>query len=367
MGTYTWKEFREDLRAINDDLRGMKEKFSALEIAFKTIFTLIEDVIEDAVNNVMQDGVEDALPGSHNDFNVLEWSSVFTDLADGRAAPVNYSINGHDYTMGYYLADGTYPKWSTFVKTIPSPQGNKQKYFAAAQELARKDVERAFGVLQARFAIDERDVNGIENFNYDAIDESSHAPVFLERTTELMEFIRGSCSDNSLVTILVGLSTYSSNAQIEMRIRLSEQWPEIEHWMLQSNGSTDRTVSISEALSTKVLIESKFILTTKLSVEGPLQMKEEYVERVLESPKVSEEAVPEQLKGAFGQAVDTLLQLPVPIRDMMIIRDAAGVANVLTRLGKPPTPIKNDCRAFFCFSEILNIFHFNSKVELNFE
>ena len=29
----------------------------------------------------------------------------------------------------------------------------KKKHFAKAQELARKDVERAFGVLQARFAI----------------------------------------------------------------------------------------------------------------------------------------------------------------------------------------------------------------------
>ena len=31
--------------------------------------------------------------------------------------------------------------------------GNKRKYFARAQEAARKDVERAFGVLHARFAI----------------------------------------------------------------------------------------------------------------------------------------------------------------------------------------------------------------------
>ncbi|KAK9052724.1 hypothetical protein SSX86_029354 [Deinandra increscens subsp. villosa] len=55
--------------------------------------------------------------------------------------------------MGYYLADGIYPKWRTFVKTIPTPQGNKNKNFAKAQESARKDVERAFGVLQQRFAI----------------------------------------------------------------------------------------------------------------------------------------------------------------------------------------------------------------------
>jgi len=32
-------------------------------------------------------------------------------------------------------------------------QGNKKKYFVKAQEACRKDVEREFGVLQARFAI----------------------------------------------------------------------------------------------------------------------------------------------------------------------------------------------------------------------
>lgn len=62
-------------------------------------------------------------------------------------------------------------------------------------------------------------------------------------------------------------------------------------------------------------IENKFIISTKYSVEGPLRMKEEYVEGAFESPKVNEEAVPEQLKGAFGQAFNTLQQLPVPIRD----------------------------------------------------
>ena len=93
---------------------------------------------------------------------MLERSHVFSELAPGRAPVVNISINGPDYTMGYYLANGIYPKWSTFVKKIPSPLGPKRKLFAKAQEAYRKDVERAFGVLQARFAI----VRGLARFFY---------------------------------------------------------------------------------------------------------------------------------------------------------------------------------------------------------
>jgi hypothetical protein len=93
------------------------------------------------------------LPGSHNDINVLRRSPLFDRLVKGEAPYVTYTVNGHNYDMGYYLADGIYPPWSTFVKTIKAPANLKDKNFAAAQESQRKDVERAFGVLQARFAI----------------------------------------------------------------------------------------------------------------------------------------------------------------------------------------------------------------------
>ena len=58
------------------------------------------------------------MPGSLNDINVLDWSSVFLALAEGCTAPINYTIRGHEYTMGYYLANEIYPNWSIFVNTI---------------------------------------------------------------------------------------------------------------------------------------------------------------------------------------------------------------------------------------------------------
>ena len=93
------------------------------------------------------------LPGTNNDINVLESSHLFSNLAQGIAPPAKYFIQGKEYDTGYYLADGIYPKWSTIVQTIHRPQGPKKKYFAMRQEACRKDVERAFGVLQSRFAI----------------------------------------------------------------------------------------------------------------------------------------------------------------------------------------------------------------------
>ncbi|KAK9289726.1 hypothetical protein L1049_007885 [Liquidambar formosana] len=139
---------------------------------------------------------------SLNDLNMLERSFVFSNLAQGRTPLVNYSINGHNYTMRYYLTDGIYLQWSTFVKIIPSLKGNKNKMFAKAQESARKDVERAFrdidtlkDIMQACVILynmiieDERDVDGVDN-NYDTIDESPSISVLSGPTIEFSEFIQ---------------------------------------------------------------------------------------------------------------------------------------------------------------------------------
>uniref|UniRef100_A0A0D3AVC4 DDE Tnp4 domain-containing protein n=1 Tax=Brassica oleracea var. oleracea TaxID=109376 RepID=A0A0D3AVC4_BRAOL len=91
-------------------------------------------------------------PGTLNDINVLDCSPVFDDIIKGQAPQVTFSVNGREYHLAYYLTDGIYPKLATFIQSISITQGPKATLFAQHQEAVRKDVERAFGVLQARFA-----------------------------------------------------------------------------------------------------------------------------------------------------------------------------------------------------------------------
>jgi hypothetical protein len=91
--------------------------------------------------------------GSNNDINVLDQSPLFTQVLQGRAPAIEFAVNRTTYNMGYYLTDGIYPEWAAFVKTISRPKLAKHIKYAALQESARKDVERAFGVLQKRWAI----------------------------------------------------------------------------------------------------------------------------------------------------------------------------------------------------------------------
>ena len=106
---------------------------------------------------------------------------------------------------------------STFVKTISAPQGRKRSLFATTQESTRNDVERSFGVLQARFAIvrglaclwrtetldyimkaciilhdmiidDDRDADGAEDFDYEQVPESIPITVSHEPIEEFSQF-----------------------------------------------------------------------------------------------------------------------------------------------------------------------------------
>ena len=47
---------------------------------------------------------------SNNNINVLDHSSVFDEVLDGRAPKVNYIVNGTNYTIEYSLIDGIHPE-----------------------------------------------------------------------------------------------------------------------------------------------------------------------------------------------------------------------------------------------------------------
>jgi hypothetical protein len=93
------------------------------------------------------------MPDSCNNINGLLRSNLFDSHMTGESPLVTFSVNGHMYNMGYYLADGIYPDWPASVKTICHPYDVRTQHFATIQESARKDIERTFGVLQKRWAI----------------------------------------------------------------------------------------------------------------------------------------------------------------------------------------------------------------------
>ncbi|KAK1630095.1 hypothetical protein QYE76_004410 [Lolium multiflorum] len=62
------------------------------------------------------------MPGSCNDINVLQRSPLMTRLAMREGPLVEFEANGHKYNYGYFLADGIYPRWQTFVKPIIQPR-----------------------------------------------------------------------------------------------------------------------------------------------------------------------------------------------------------------------------------------------------
>nr|XP_043616334.1 uncharacterized protein LOC122588285 [Erigeron canadensis] len=73
-----------------------------------------------------------------------------------RAPKVEFLINGHQFGKAYYLADGMYTEWVTLVKSFKCRMDPKTTKFKKFQEAARKDVERASGVLQGRWQIVEQ-------------------------------------------------------------------------------------------------------------------------------------------------------------------------------------------------------------------
>jgi hypothetical protein len=97
-------------------------------------------------------------PGSVNDLTIVGRSPLVQAFAAGEFPPPGfcYDLLGQRKTLPYYLADGIYPLWQLFAKTISAPQDFKTRLYAKSQESVRKDVDRLFGVLRSRFQVLER-------------------------------------------------------------------------------------------------------------------------------------------------------------------------------------------------------------------
>jgi hypothetical protein len=94
--------------------------------------------------------------GTLNDLNIINMSPFHEQLLNGHfhkleneAAVVPFKILEEEFHRLYVLVDGIYPQYSRFVQGVSQPVFESEKRFTAWQEGARKDIERAFGVLKA--------------------------------------------------------------------------------------------------------------------------------------------------------------------------------------------------------------------------
>ena len=90
-------------------------------------------------------------PGSANDISVLQNPTLIPVLSRGEfPPPTEFKVAGTVLKKPYFLADGIYPRRPIFVLPIHEPTSEKERNFTKLQESFRKDVERAFGVLQIK-------------------------------------------------------------------------------------------------------------------------------------------------------------------------------------------------------------------------
>jgi Plant transposon protein len=94
--------------------------------------------------------------GTNNDVNILQASDFYQSFLDGRMeelerAVVPFSINNEVFNKMYVLTDGAYPQFDRFVKPERYPILPEEKKFMEWQSASRKDIERAFGILQSQW------------------------------------------------------------------------------------------------------------------------------------------------------------------------------------------------------------------------
>jgi len=150
--------------------------------------------------------------GSLNDINVLDKSSIVGSMLEGTfdVTCEEYTVNGRVRDWMYFLADGIYPDWAVFIKTYSEPHDEPSKVFATRQELVRKDVECAFGIIVQKFQILQRPLRNW--YHYDIKD-------LLDCCVILHNMAIG-YKDDSVVLPLV-----DANSEVEDKANSDRKWP----------------------------------------------------------------------------------------------------------------------------------------------
>jgi hypothetical protein len=138
--------------------------------------------------------------GCLNDVNVLGLSPLLDRMTNGtfsrvelESGVVPFFIDGEmeGFNKTYFLVDGIYPRYTRFVKGMRNPILEEDKRFTKWQESARKDIERAFGVLQCRFKAIAYPIHFI---NQDSIYHMAACCLILHNML-VQERVMGNCTD----------------------------------------------------------------------------------------------------------------------------------------------------------------------------
>lgn len=127
---------------------------TALQGSYKSRFkhpTLVTEAVCDC--DLKFSHVYSGLPGTLNDITILRQSPLVSLFEQNSFPRVEFEINKEPFNVPYFYGDGAYPNWSTFLTAPRNPETEEEKAFTKKQESARKDIERAFGVLKKRFVI----------------------------------------------------------------------------------------------------------------------------------------------------------------------------------------------------------------------
>lgn len=92
---------------------------------------------------------------SMNVLNVMQQSPLYHEVTAGNWPPRDntFTSNGRERTLLYNVVDGIYPHYTFFISVYGTADTENGKVFHRLQEALRKDAERLYAVLTARFHI----------------------------------------------------------------------------------------------------------------------------------------------------------------------------------------------------------------------